>query len=65
MFRVQTLLFITISLLLSACSSNTKLNAMEKKYKEYGASFSDVWSEVVSDPYVKLPQKEVSYKNSL
>jgi len=55
---MKLLLFLTLLLSLSACSSQIQQNMSKKEYK---TSFKDVWNLIKSDPYKKLPQREVSY----
>ena len=55
---MKLLSLITILLSLTACSA--QLKPYESK-GEYMSGFENVWTQVKSDPYEKLPQTEVSY----
>lgn len=55
---MKLLLFILILITFEACSNKIDI-IKEKPFKS--TSFLDIWTEVKSDPYDKLPQKKVSY----
>jgi len=55
---MRLLLFITVLLSLNAYSDTIRPHGTKGVYMH---SFEDVWTQVKSDPYEKLPQVEVSY----
>ena len=55
---MKLLLLITVLLTLLGCSTKIKQSEVALEYK---TSFSEVWNQVKSDPFVELPQHEVSF----
>lgn len=55
---MKILLFIVSIFIFTSCSTQTKAHETDRKYNN---SFESVWKQLKSDPYEKLPQREISY----
>lgn len=55
---MKLLLTIVFMLTFLGCANKVKKNEPTKEYK---TSFNEVWNQVKSDPYSKLPQNEISF----